>query len=160
MKLGKYKWQIIGVAVLLAGSAVVVTQFFLPTTSTEPANDVLPVVTSTSNSNSEIEPLFIGSFTDTPGHPGQGTVAVYQTETNQILRLTDFNSTAGPDLFVYLATDENATDFINLGLLKSTSGDQNYDVPAGTNIEDYPYVLVWCKRFGVLFMKATIAEQN
>jgi hypothetical protein len=157
MKLVPNTWWVVTI-LLLGGSAFVVAQLILPNTSTTPTTDTLPVVTGTLGGENAPEPVLTGNFTDTPGHPGAGNVSVYQIEANQILRLTNFSSTAGPDLFVYLATDKEATEFINLGPLKSTQGDQNYDIPAGTNVSEYPYVLIWCKRFGVLFMTATLTE--
>jgi len=103
-----------------------------------PVAEALPVGTTSSGE----EALLRGKFTHPPGHPGAGTASVYQTDTNQIIRLIDFKSTTGPNLFVYLATDKSATEFINLGLLKSTGGDQNYDIPTGVKVTDYPCVLV------------------
>ena len=46
-----------------------------------------------------------------------------------ILLLENFKATNGPDLYVYLATDSNASDFVNLGKLKGNIGNQNYDIP-------------------------------
>jgi peptide methionine sulfoxide reductase msrA/msrB len=96
---------------------------------------------------------------DTPGHTATGTVSISKSENGEtIVRLNDFETINGPDLFVYLATDKEATDFVSLGKLKSTNGNQNYVVPGGVKIEDYAYVLVWCKRFGVLFNSADISK--
>ena len=47
---------------------------------------------------------------------------------NNVLRLEDFKATNGPDLFVYLSTDKNATEFVNLGKLKASNGNQNYEL--------------------------------
>lgn len=92
----------------------------------------------------------------TPGHRASGTVRLVNTADGDIVRYENFSTVNGPDLFVYLATDLHATDFINLGALKATDGNINYSVPAGTDTKKYPYVLVWCKQFGVLFNSAKI----
>ena len=79
----------------------------------------------------------------------------------RILRLENFNVTSGPDLYVYLSDSTNPThsvgnlgNYVDLGLLKATSGNQNYDVPA--RAENYRTAIIWCKQFGVLFSFAVM----
>ena len=76
-----------------------------------------------------------------------------------VLRLENFKSTNGPDLYVYLSTDKDASEFINLGKLKANSGNQNYEIPNAVNLVEYNQVLIWCKAFGVLFGSAEISPQ-
>lgn len=45
-------------------------------------------------------------------------------------------------------------DYINLGLLKGTSGNQNYEI--SVDIIGYTTAIVWCKRYGVLFTYAVM----
>lgn len=92
----------------------------------------------------------------TPGHRASGTVRLVSTGGGEVVRYENFSTVNGPDLFVYLATDLEASEFINLGALKATDGNINYTVPPGTDIKKYPYVLVWCKQFSVLFNSAKI----
>ena len=68
-----------------------------------------------------------------------------------------FTTVLGPDLFVYLATDKSASDFVNVGRLQSSSGEQSYEIPADIDLTKYDNVLVWCKSFGVLFGNASIS---
>ena len=85
-------------------------------------------------------------------HNAEGTSKVISLEDGtSILRFENFKSTNGPDLYVYLATDDSATDFINLGRLKANNGNQNYNIPDGTDLSKYDTILVWCKQFSVLF---------
>jgi len=77
-------------------------------------------------------------------------------EGSQILRLENFKTTNGPDLYVYLSTDENASDFVNLGMLKANNGNQNYEIPDDVDLEKYDKVLIWCKSFSVLFGSAEL----
>jgi hypothetical protein len=74
----------------------------------------------------------------------------------QFIRFENFKVTNGPDLFVYLATDKNATDFVDIGRLKANNGNQNYEVPEGTDLTKYDTVLIWCKAFSVLFGSADL----
>ena len=92
-------------------------------------------------------------------HDAQGVAKVLPLDDgSQILRLEEFRSTNGPDLYVYLATDKEASDFVNLGELKANRGNQNYEIPGGVDLEKHNQVLVWCKAFSVLFGSAELAS--
>ena len=73
-----------------------------------------------------------------------------------ILRLENFKSTNGPNVHLYLATDKDASNFIDLGRLKANNGNQNYNIPHGTDLAKYNMVLIWCKDFSVLFGSAQL----
>jgi hypothetical protein len=93
-------------------------------------------------------------------HNAEGTARIIplQDDTN-VLRLENLKVTNGPDLYVYLSTDKNALDFVNLGKLKANNGNQNYDIPPGTDLSKYDTVLIWCKAFSVLFGSAELKVQ-
>jgi hypothetical protein len=92
----------------------------------------------------------------TAGHPASGSARLITTDTGSVIRYENFKTINGPDLFVYLATDLEATSFVNLGELKATEGNVNYQVPANVDLANYKYVMVWCKQFGVLFNYADL----
>ena len=93
-------------------------------------------------------------------HDAQGDVYTIPLENNSnILRLENFKSTNGPDLYVYLSTDNEATEFINLGELKANNGNQNYNIPEDVNLGKYNKVLIWCKAFSVLFGSAELSTK-
>lgn len=92
----------------------------------------------------------------TPGHPAEGEVLIVETAAGPVVRFENFKTLNGPDLFVYLAKDLEAREFVNLGPLKGTEGNANYAVPEGVELAEYPYVMTWCRRFGVLFNYAEI----
>ncbi len=90
-------------------------------------------------------------------HDAQGEVLIIESDDgSKFLRFENFRATNGPDLFVYLATDETATDFVNLGRLKGNIGNQNYLIPPGVDLADQDTVLIWCKQFSVLFGSAEL----
>ena len=90
-------------------------------------------------------------------HNAQGSAKIIQLSGGkQLLRLEDFKATNGPDLHVYLASDKSAQDYVDLGKLKANIGNQNYDIPEGTDLTKYNTALVWCKQFSVLFGSAEI----
>ena len=92
-------------------------------------------------------------------HNAQGAARVIHLEgESDVLRLENLRVTNGPDLYVYLATDKGASDFVDLGRLKANSGNQNYDIPEGTDLSKYSTVLIWCKQFSVLFGSAELTS--
>ena len=92
-------------------------------------------------------------------HDAQGDAYTIPLEDgSNVLRLENFKSTNGPDLYVYLSTDKKASEFINLGELKANSGNQNYQIPDDVDLEKYNQVLIWCQAFGVLFGNAELSN--
>ena len=90
-------------------------------------------------------------------HNAEGTAKVIPLQDgSNILRLEDLRVTNGPDLYVYLATDKSASDFVNVGKLKANNGNQNYDIPTETDLTKYNTVLIWCRPFSVLFGSAEL----
>ena len=91
-------------------------------------------------------------------HDAQGDVFIIEADDgSRFLRFENFKATNGPDLFVYLATDETAEDFVNLGVLKGNIGNQNYMIPPGADLSNHNTVLIWCKQFSVLFGSAQLS---
>lgn len=75
------------------------------------------------------------------------------------LRLENLKATNGPDLYVYLSTGKGVSDIVNLGRLKGNIGNQNYEIPTGTDLTKYNTVLIWCKAFLTLFGSAKLANK-
>lgn len=91
-------------------------------------------------------------------HKVEGVAKVLPVESGaQILRLENFKATNGPDLYVYLSKDKSASDFINVGRLKGNVGNQNYEIPIGSDLSKYNTVLIWCRAFSFLFGSAQIS---
>ena len=98
-------------------------------------------------------------------HDAKGVATLYQLpDGKRVLRFTEFETSNGPDVQVYLvaATDANDNEtvtragFIHLGALKGNVGDQNYTVPADVDLSKYQAVTIWCRRFGVNFGTAPL----
>jgi hypothetical protein len=93
-------------------------------------------------------------------HDAQGIAKVIPIEGgSNVLRFEDLVVTNGPDLYVYLSTDKSASDFVDVGRLKANIGNQNYPIPAGTDMTKYDTVLIWCRAFSVLFGSADLKAQ-
>ena len=93
-------------------------------------------------------------------HETKGVATIYKlADGKQTLRLTEFETSNGPDVHVYLTAAEvakgsdavKAAGFVDLGSMKGNKGDQNYDVPADVDLTKYKNVTIWCARFGVNF---------
>ena len=98
-------------------------------------------------------------------HEGSGEAAVYRLgDGRRVLRLSDFATLNGPDLYVYLVAAPDALDdetveragHVALGRLKGNRGNQSYDIPAGVDLARYRSVTIWCRRFGVNFATAPL----
>src|SRR5919205_1525737 len=115
--------------------------------------------TNTTTTNAASTAIKTGSFIGAGDgfHNAEGLAKVIQLEGGRIiLRLENFKSTNGPNVHLYLAADKAASNFIDLGRLKANNGNQNYNIPAGTDLNKYNLALIWCKDFSVLFGSAQL----
>ena len=119
--------------------------------------------------DTEREALVIstGSFHDADGfHKGSGQATVYTLADDVLLlRFEDFRVTNGPDLHVLLSghpdpgSQSQVKDdgYIDLGKLKGNIGNQNYEIPSGTDVSQYRSVVIYCKPFHVIFSAAPLS---
>jgi len=104
---------------------------------------------------------FTGNFVGSGDgfHKAEGVVKVITlADGKTFLRLENLKATNGPDLYVYLSTGKDVSDIVNLGRLKGNIGNQNYEIPPGTNLSKYDTVLIWCKAFSTLFGSAKLSN--
>ena len=93
-------------------------------------------------------------------HKGSGTATIVQSGGTYYLNLENFQVTNGPDLYVYLSKNKDITDedllgeFEEISVLKGNSGNQMYGLTQSQ--AEFNSVVIWCKRFGVLFSSATL----
>ncbi|NQV12190.1 DM13 domain-containing protein [Candidatus Uhrbacteria bacterium] len=99
--------------------------------------------------------LSSGAFVER-AHEVAGTAVLIEGVESRTLRFEDFETINGPNLHIYLASDLGSDDFIDLGPIRATKGNVNYDVPVDIDIEKYNKVLVWCVPFKVLFSYAEL----
>ncbi len=118
---------------------------------------------STTNQTPIVEPvnpnapvLVSGSFAGNMGYQVSGTASIVNDNGTKRLVLKNFSSSNGPDLKVYLATTKQAGSFISLGNLKSTGGQQTYDITGMPDFAQHKFVLIWCQQFSVLFGAAEV----
>ena len=127
-------------------------------------NDQFPTA-SAANATTK---LVTGQFHN-GAHETTGTATVFQlADGKRTLRLTNFETSNGPDVHVYLIATEDAKDndtvtragFIDVASLKGNIGDQNYELPANADLSKYRAVTIWCKRFSVNFGTAPLMSDS
>ena len=112
--------------------------------------------------------LFTGKFHGKV-HKTEGRATIYQDKDGkQILRLTNFKTSNGPDVHVILVATKDAMDDANflksnteqveLGKLKGNEGDQNYEIPTGTDLTKFKTVSIYCERFNANFGAAPLEK--
>lgn len=106
-----------------------------------------------------------GDFRDRDAqHQGSGIATLVQDGDEHLLRLTNFASSDGPDLFVWLVENPNTLDAgalgasLDLGLLQSLTGDQEYVIPAETDLTPYQGVIIYCREFHFVFSTAPFSN--
>jgi hypothetical protein len=115
-------------------------------------------------SSASTQPVEVGTFY-TILHPTSGTATIYKMgDGRRVLRFTNFDTSNGPDVHVYMVASDDAKDaatvaragFIDLGSIKGNVGDQNYTLPTDLDLAKYRAVSIWCKRFSVNFGAAAL----
>jgi hypothetical protein len=135
-------------------------------TAAEQDTIINETMTSTMDSSKNTEQnenknILVGDFMGVNDgiHNAEGKAKILTlSDGSQIIRLEDFRSTNGPDVHLYLSTNKQASDFIDLGRLKANIGNQNYQIPVNTDYNKYKYVLIWCQPFSVLFGSAQLSS--
>jgi hypothetical protein len=152
------KKYIVFIVITLIGVIVYYTELYTYFVRTNVQED-LP---KSSDSARPTQMSAVGEFVEVDLiHKGSGQAKLIQVDGENILRFENFNVTSGPDLYVYLSKNSNPTgdleslgDYVDLGLLKGSSGNQNYKIDA--DISGYRTAIVWCKRYEVLFTYAVM----
>lgn len=105
-----------------------------------------------------------GSFISREHHTAGVVRLLDGADGRRVVRIEGLDTSNGPDLYVYLSAARASgarqafdDDYVSLGHLKGNRGDQNYDVPAGTNVAHLATVVIWCDRFDAVFGAADLS---
>lgn len=102
-----------------------------------------------------VENLSQGTFFER-AHEVSGKASLLLVGDKKVLRLEDFETVNGPGLHVYLAAELGDIDYVDLGELKGTKGNMNYDVDNSVDTDTFNKVLIWSESFKVLFSYAQL----
>ena len=131
-------------------------------------SETLPAARSGSAGSAISRPIVSGRF-HSVAHETRGTATIYElADGRRVLRFSDFETSNGPDVQVYLVAVPDSSDndtvrkseFVHVAGLKGNIGDQNYDLPPGVDLAKYRSVTVWCRRFAVNFGTAPLADSQ
>lgn len=133
--------------------------FFFPYVFPPPA--AVEQLTEADRSKLVATGTFIHANPSDPIHHGKGKVSVYE---RTVFLEPDFEVGPGPAYHVYLVPKAGIRDeaavkdamYVDLGRLRAFKGSQRYSIPAGVELENYPSVVIWCERFGVLISPADL----
>lgn len=108
-----------------------------------------------------LAPVERGGTFVSKAHGTDGRARLIDTGAGHVLRLEDLDTDNGPDVIVVLSTADPAdpgigTDYLDLGPMKGNQGNQNYEVPAGTDVSRFTTATLWCRRFSVAFGTAPL----
>lgn len=117
-------------------------------TSNTPINEMVDTTQS--------EMKKMGQFSNGPYGKVSGQARVYNQNGQLLLALENMSISNGPDLHVYVSKESDPLNFIDLGKLKSTNGNQVYPIPMNTDLSVYKYALVHCQLYNHLFGKAEL----
>ncbi len=108
---------------------------------------------------------FIHANPSDPVHYGKGSVKVYE---NFVFLEEDFEVGPGPAFHVLLVPESeirtssivDSSMYVDLGALRAFKGSQNYTIPEGVDLNNYPSVVIWCERFNVLISPADLQFES
>ncbi len=159
-------WTTVVAVVVLAAVGLYLFQPWRLFTSNR-VDEAAPVATDQRQVTTE--PLATGSFVSHE-HETSGSVEVQPlTDGKANLRLTDLRTSDGPALHVWLSDQPveqdgggnlDDGDHLDLGDLKGNEGNQNYAIPAGTDLDRFSTVTIWCERFSVSFGAAELRQSS
>lgn len=106
-----------------------------------------------------------GRFTS-DAHETVGLAQILESNGRWFVRLTDFKTSNGPQVKIWLieGLDASTTEIvkvskhIDLGAMKGNLGNQNYEIPPGVDLTKVGAVSVWCERFSVNFGGASLKK--
>ncbi len=101
---------------------------------------------------------FTGMFKGNGSQSVSGLAKIYLTNNQYMLKLENFSTSNGPDLKVYLSMASSPSGFISLGDLKSTNGNQVYEISGTPDFTKYKFVLIHCERFNHLYGSAELVK--
>lgn len=171
--LRRHLWISAGIgAVLLAALAVPVVAFvIIPAAVSKTVHEALPTAAPTASAAASVAP----APTSPPApltlargelqridlvHFGSGIVRIVDVNGTRRLSFENVTINGAADVYVYLSDAINGKPgtFTNLGKLKATSGDFNYEVPGGVDLATVNSAVLWCRQFAVTITYAVLTK--
>lgn len=112
--------------------------------------------------------MLISADLESAEHRTTGRIKIIElADGRRVLRFVDLDTSDGPDLHVWLTDQPSGSawgsyddgDHVALGELKANRGNQNYPIPADTELAALRSVVIWCDRFNVAFGSAPLGAR-
>lgn len=97
-----------------------------------------------------------GMFINGPYGTVSGNAKLLSSNNKFTLALVNVMISNGPDLHVYLSKERIPVNYLDLGSLRSISGNQLYTAGTDINLDEYKYALIHCQRYNHLFGSAEL----
>jgi hypothetical protein len=168
----RHPWFVATTAAAVAGFVAFVLIYFDPQAAliNTTVNEPVPVAAGSSAPGSAANPaitsqqtLARGSFRSLEHHTSGTATLLRLTDGSSVLRLENLDTSNGPDVHVTLSPtppdrgNRDYGDYLELGSLKANHGNQNYLIPAGTDLTRFRSAVIWCRRFSVGFGVAPLS---
>ena len=99
---------------------------------------------------------YSGEFISGPYGKVSGTAQVFLHNNMFEVKLSNFLTTNGPALHVFISKEAMPINFIDLGGLKSTNGNQVYSVKDMPDFASYKFISIHCVDYNHLFGSAEL----
>jgi hypothetical protein len=176
----RHRWWFLSGAVAFAGLVTFVLLYFAPQDLLidTHVNEALPAPTaaggpaaggpsSSAEPTSQRPPVQIlaqGRFRSGEHDTSGSAKLLVLRDGRRYVRLESLSTSNGPAVRIWLsaarsgASDDTvgAADHLDLGGLKANHGNQNYEVPSAAPLGRFRSVVIWCRRFDVVFGSAPI----
>ena len=155
----------VALSILLLCTAVIAFYLIFPTYTETSVNDPFPTVATGTllsefmenipNQNVSAQLRKSTLFEGEGNHQAEGVVLIVELDDgSHALRFENFRISNGPSLQVYISTNEERKEWQQIGMLKASTGNQNYRLPNDVDVQDIAAVLVHCGPFNKVFGKA------
>jgi hypothetical protein len=115
-----------------------------------------PTIPLNDNVDTAASLKYKGTFINGPYGSVSGMASIYRQNDSLILSLMNISISNGPDLHVYLSKEVQPVNFLDLGKLQSTNGNQLYNISGMPDFSQYKFALIHCKQFNHLFGSAEL----
>ena len=115
----------------------------------------MSVITKNLESSDDLKYVKTAKFQGLKGNKAEGMAMIISAGKLDYLRLDDFFVTNGIGLHVYVTKAGDVNSGYDLGQLKATQGDQNYQLPV-INTDEYNIVVIYSKPFDLYYASANL----
>lgn len=146
-----FTWQSANPAIaeVNATTGVVTAKSYGTTTITATADGI-------QSAPAQIQVIRSGTFT---GNSFGTTKLKFENGVLKLQTNSNFGGNSAPDLRMYLSNSASGVSgALEVATLTQRTGAQSWNLPAGTSITQYRYVLVWCKQFSANYGTADLGQ--